>query len=113
MRNDALRINDMLRAIKAIDDFVKDLDFEQLENDFLRKSAVMAQLTILGEAAKAIEEETRNQFPDIEWHKISAMRNFLIHEYFGVEWKIVWDTIKLDLPKLKQQLQSVGDTIAR
>ncbi len=107
MRRDKLRIQDMLDAVESIEEFVHDLRFEQFDEDLLRKSAVMAQLTIIGESAKNISQELKDKYANIEWRQISAMRNVLVHEYFGVEWQIVWDTIQEDLPVLKKGLEEL------
>ncbi|MBL8015225.1 MAG: DUF86 domain-containing protein, partial [Candidatus Doudnabacteria bacterium] len=61
----------MLKAIEAINSFVSGIEYTDLEKDFMRKSAVMAQLTILGEAAKSLSEEFQLQYKGIEWHKVS------------------------------------------
>lgn len=73
----------------------------------LLKSALMAQLMIIGEAANKISDELKTTHTEIEWDKMIGMRNVLIHEYFGVVWEIVWDTIKIDLPKLKILIEQI------
>lgn len=107
MERDKLRLKDILDAIKNIEDFIAGKDYKDLESNMMLKSAIMAQMMILGEAAKNIGDETKERYSDIEWDKASSMRNVLIHEYFGVEWEIVWDTIKKDIPILKERLQKI------
>ena len=107
MRRDNLRIKDALAAIDKIEKFLESVDFSDLERDELRKSAVMAELTIIGEATKNISKELQQKYVEIEWSKASSLRNILVHAYFGVEWKILWDTIREDLPKLKSQLKKI------
>lgn len=58
----------------------------------------------MGEATKNIDEELRDEYPDIPWKKIAGMRDIFIHEYFGIKLKRVWDTIKEDIPVLKQKI---------
>ncbi|KKQ36068.1 MAG: hypothetical protein US52_C0010G0008 [candidate division WS6 bacterium GW2011_GWA2_37_6] len=107
MVKDKLRIKDILNSIHNIGVFLEGKYYEDLEGSMLLKSAVMAQLMIIGEAAKNVSEKTKEKYEDIEWKKASSMRDILIHEYFGVEWEIVWDTIKEDLPILEAKLQEI------
>lgn len=57
---------------------------------------------IIGEAVKHISDDLRCKHPDIPWKQIAGMRDEMIHEYFGIDLTIVWDTVQNDLPKLKQ-----------
>jgi uncharacterized protein with HEPN domain len=107
MRRDNLRIQDMLTAIDKIEKFTSGIDFKDLEDDDMRKSAIMAELMIIGEASKNISEELRQKHLDVELDKASALRNILVHAYLGIEWEILWNTIQEDLPKIKKQLRKI------
>jgi uncharacterized protein with HEPN domain len=69
--------------------------------------AVVRELEIIGEASNNLSEEFREQYSDILWRRMKDMRNFLIHEYFGINLKVVWDTCKKDLPELKTFIKKV------
>ncbi len=69
--------------------------------------AVVRELEIIGEASNNLNQEFREQHPEIPWRRIRGMRNFLIHEYFGVNAKVVWDTCREDLPSLKSLVERV------
>ena len=71
--------------------------------------AVVRELEVIGEASNNLSEEFREKRPDVFWRRMKDMRNFLIHEYFGVNTKIVWDTCKNDLPILKSFVDKVLD----
>ena len=71
------------------------------------QDAVCRRLEIIGEAANKLESEFKEQFPNIPWYKIVAMRNILIHEYFAVDLDQVWSTVQKDLPDLKKQLEKI------
>lgn len=69
--------------------------------------AVVRELEIIGEAAKNLSEDFRRKYPKFPLRESADMRNFLIHEYFGVNSKIVWNTCKNDLPDLKKQTENI------
>ncbi len=74
-----------------------------LGNDMV-SDAVLRNIEVMGEAASKLPGDFTAEHPELECHKIIGMRNRLIHGYFGVSLKIVWQTIKLDLPKLQNAL---------
>lgn len=69
--------------------------------------AVVRELEITGEASNNLDQEFREQHPEISWRQVRGMRNFLIREYFGVNTKVVWDTCREDLPQLKTFVEKV------
>ena len=92
------QLDNILEAITFIREYIKDMDYKAFEADRKTQDAVIRNLEIIGEAARTIPDEVRDKAAEIEWYKIIALRNILIHEYFGVNLKIVWDVIqnKLD-----------------
>jgi uncharacterized protein with HEPN domain len=84
--------------------FIKGKTRKQLDTNLLLASGIVHQLSLLGEAANAISQKTKNTYPDVPWKKIVAMRNRLIHEYFDIDYEILWNTSKEFLPSLISQL---------
>ena len=92
-------------AILEIEKYTAGLDFDAFLKSNIVKSATIRQLEIIGEAAKRLSAEFILDYHEIEWNKVVGMRNKLIHDYFEVNWEIVWDTVKNNLPKLKAILE--------
>ncbi len=97
--------SDILDAIKKIESYSIGIDFEKFKGSQLLQDAVVRNLEIIGEAAKRISPEIRNSYPDVDWKKISGLRDILIHEYFGIDIEIIWDIIQNKLPPLRDSIQ--------
>ncbi|NPU99812.1 MAG: DUF86 domain-containing protein [Brevinematales bacterium] len=83
------------------------MKFEEFNHDSKTQLAVTRLFEIIGEAAKHIPTEIKREFPEIHWKKMTAMRNIMIHEYFGINNEIIWKTVKEILPELKVQMENV------
>ena len=104
MRDPRDRLRDILDAIDAIERY-RDRDKVEFERNELLQVWFLHQLQIIGEAARALPEETRALAPDIPWLKIIGMRNILVHGYFGIDTDVVWDTVTQDIPVLKPAVE--------
>ena len=69
--------------------------------------AYSRSLEIIGEATKQLPKDFTDKYPEIDWDSMAGMRDKLIHHYFGVDYAIVWDVVKNELPKLKPQIQNL------
>ncbi len=107
MRVPRLYLEEMLSAMEAIEVFVEGMDFETFRCDLKTKSAVVNQLSILGEAAKMIPQEIRVNNPGVAWKRMAGMRDRLIHGYFQVDYGLIWDAIKTVLPKEKDIIRQI------
>jgi uncharacterized protein with HEPN domain len=94
------RITDILEAIKKIQAYVEGMSFRQFHSDTKTVDAVIRNFIVIGEAARSVPEEITGKHPNIPWRLMGDMRNFAIHEYWGVEWRTIWETINKDLPPL-------------
>jgi len=100
-------IDDILNAIASIKNFVEGVDFDHFLSDEKTNYAVIRALEIIGEASSKIPPEVREKYSDIPWKEIIGMRNKLIHEYAGVDLKVVWDTIEKDIFLVKEKIEKM------
>ncbi len=105
MRSSKLYFADILQSIRRIKKYTAGLTLDKLKRDDLVIDAVVRNLEIIGEAAKNIPVSVKGKNRNIEWKKISGLRNILAHEYFGVDVEIVWDIIKNKLPELGREIK--------
>lgn len=94
----------ILESIELIEKYIKNLSEDDFAKSIQIQDSVIRRLEIIGEAIGKFPEEIKKLNPDVQWNEISGMRNFLIHEYFGVSIHLVWNTVKKDIPKLKKQV---------
>ena len=97
----------ILKYIDRIIDYVKDVDYKSFNNDSKLIDACLMNFTEIGESVNCIDNAFINMHNDIDWKQIKGMRNIIVHDYDGVNMKIVWDTIQNDLPLLKCKLQKL------
>ncbi len=73
----------------------------------MRQAAILQKLIVIGEAAGRLPDEFRQKYGKISWQDIVGFRNFAIHEYFSVNWEIVWTTATQDVPMLRSQVAEI------
>ena len=101
------RIRDILDAIAEIQKFTRGMDYETFKEDDKAIRAVEMNCIIIGEAANQMPEEIEEKYITIPWNLMRAMRNRIVHVYFKVDEKLMWDTIQNDLPPLIPELKKL------
>ena len=106
-RDYCVYLRDILQALHNASQFLEGLSYEEFIADRKTISAVVRELEIVGEATKQLPISIRKKYPDIPWSDMAGMRDKLIHFYFGVDMEIVWETVKVRIPKLEPLIEDV------
>ncbi len=106
-----LRVEDILDAATRIARYVKGKDLAMFVDDELTVDAVSHCFGIIGEAATHIPDEVIAAHPEIPWAEMRAMRNIVVHEYFGVTNETLWKTAREDLPAILDPLRKLIDAL--
>ena len=110
-RGALLFVEDIYESCNKILAYVNGYNYGKFKIDLKTVDAVTRNLEIIGEAAKALPPDFKKKYPKIPWRDISAMRNKVAHEYFGVDDKILWTTTQEDIPILKNQISEIKKTL--
>jgi uncharacterized protein with HEPN domain len=100
-------VQDIVEAMDKAMNFVEGMSFDEFTQDDKTVFAVVRTLEIIGEAIKNIPDEIRKDYPEIPWKGMAGMRDKVIHEYFGVNLKLVWKTIKERVPEIKPLFEMI------
>jgi uncharacterized protein with HEPN domain len=106
MQRDEVVLQDILNATRLVKDFIQGFEKESFIEDWKTRSAVLYQITVIGEAVKRLSKEFRTDHPEIPWALIAGMRDNLIHGYDLVDWDEVWKTSTVDVPELSDKIKS-------
>lgn len=107
MKPNQIFLNHILDEINFLVKETESLKFEEFMQNEVLKRACSRSIEIIGEATRNLSTDFKRKYKDIEWKKISGLRDKIIHYYFGVNWDIVWDMIKNRLPELKEQVENI------
>ncbi|HLE61576.1 MAG TPA: DUF86 domain-containing protein [Pyrinomonadaceae bacterium] len=109
-RDYRLFLEDMQLSCEKISRYVEGLSFAQFVSDEKSYDAVLRNLQVIGDAVKQIPEEVRQKYSAVEWRKIGGFRDFVVHEYFGIDQDILWDVIKNQVPTLLEQIKQIDSS---
>ena len=106
-RDPKLYLEDIVTSCNKILRYTNGKNFNDFKSHDLLYDGVVRNLEIIGEAVKNVTEKLRNQYPDVEWRAISALRNIVAHEYLGIKDEIIWDIVINKLPTLRSQIEQL------
>jgi uncharacterized protein with HEPN domain len=108
---DKIRIQHILDAIAETEKYLAGISFESFLSNSEKRFATIKQIEIIGEACNHITQKIKQEHPEIQWNSINGFRNISVHEYFGVNFHIVWEIAKNDLPVLKARFIEILQTL--
>lgn len=97
----------IVEAIDEIQQYLQEIDYNGFAEHSMMRFACIKQLEIIGEASNHLSSETRAKNQQVAWSEIIALRNILVHEYFGIDSKIIWDILQTDMPMLRDQVETL------
>lgn len=106
-RDAILLLEDMLLSARKIKAYTKDIDFNTFMDDEKTMDAVVRNFEIIGEAANRLDQDFREKHTKIEWNRIRGFRNRIVHDYFGIDYEIVWTIIESYLDDLVKWLEQL------
>ncbi len=102
-----LYLEDMLQSMNRIEEYMGDLDFNKFKQNYMVVDAIIRNFEIIGEASKNIPADVQKKYPEIPWKKMYGLRNLISHEYFGIDYEMIWEIAKNNLPQNRVDLIEV------
>jgi uncharacterized protein with HEPN domain len=106
-RSAELLLEDMLESCDRILEYTKGLSFDEFRKNYLVVDAVVRNFTIIGEAAGRIPNEFKVKHNEIGWDRIRGFRNRIVHDYFGIDYQIIWIIIENNIPELRAMINKI------
>ena len=103
-----VHITFILECIELIDKYIKGVAYEQFLSSPQMQDAVIRRIELIGEAVRNIPNEVKDKHSEIQWNRISGMRNLLIHDYLGIDLKITWRVATKEIPDLKKKILEIS-----
>lgn len=100
-------LEDILLSMERIEEYISGSTFISFKQNYMLVDAVIRNFTIIGEAAKNIPDEVIVRYPQIPWRKMYGLRNIISHEYFGIDYEMIWEIAENNLPKNLEDLRII------
>lgn len=100
-------LEDLLLAMNRIGEYIEGLSFIDFKKDYKTVDAVIRNFEIIGEAAKNLPSEVKDKYSEVPWDEMYLLRNKVSHEYFGIDYEIIWDVASNYLPDNKKQIENI------
>lgn len=106
-RDNLLYLEDIVLAMDRIQEYISGLDFVQFKRDYKTVDAVIRNFEVIGEAGKNLSIEIKESNPNVPWEEMYRLRNRISHEYFGIDYEIIWDIISRHLPNNHKDIKVI------
>lgn len=100
-------LEDIIIAMNRIAEYIEGYSFLEFKRDFKTVDAVIRNFEIIGEASKNLPDEVKEKYPEVPWYEMYLLRNKVSHEYFGIDYEIIWDIACNHLPGNKIQIEEI------
>ncbi len=104
-----LYLEDMLESMMRIEEYLRKLDFRKFKMNYLVVDATIRNFEVIGEASKNVPKYIQEKYPEIPWRKMYGLRNLIVHEYFGIDYEMIWEIAKSNLPQNRIDLIKIID----
>jgi uncharacterized protein with HEPN domain len=108
IQNDLFFVREIIRLIRRIESAIRKMSEKEFFEHDIITDGILRNLELIGEVSTKTSNDLRSAYPHVQWREMIDMRNILIHNYFGVDLNIVWETIHADLPELKAQMEAIA-----
>lgn len=98
-RDYILYLEDLVLSMKRVQEYLIGFDFQNFKQDYKTVDAVVRNFEIIGEASKNLPKDFKNKYPEVPWEEMYRLRNRISHEYFGIDYEIIWDIATRHLPE--------------
>ncbi len=109
-RDNILYLEDIVLAMDRIQEYITGLDFQNFKWDYKTVDAVIRNFEVIGEASKNLSVSIKNKYLNVPWEEMYRLRNRISHEYFGIDYEIIWDIITRHLPKNHKDIKVILDS---
>lgn len=106
-RNYHIYLEDILISMKRIIEYIGDKDFEEFRGNNMVVDAVVRNFEIIGEATNNLPDEVKDRHSEIPWRKMYGLRNVVSHEYFGIDYEMIWEIAKKNLPDNIREIERI------
>ena len=106
-RDPILYLEDIVLSMQRVQEYISGLDFQHFKWDHKTVDAVVRNFEIIGEATKNLPQELKDKYTAIPWEEMYRLRNRISHEYFGIDYEIIWDIATNHLPKNQKDLSTI------
>lgn len=103
-------LEDILSGMGRIAEYIEGYDFDKFKKDYKTVDAVIRNFEVIGEAARNLPTEVKKRYTEVPWKEMYALRNRISHEYFGVDYEIIWDVATNYLPENRLQIEKILNT---
>ena len=106
-RDNILYLADIVLAMERIQEYISGLDFQHFKRDYKTVDAVIRNFEIIGEASKNLSQVIKDKYKNVPWEEMYRLRNRISHEYFGIDYEIIWDIISRHSPKNYEDIKLI------